>query len=106
MNIESEVVQLGDGGRLAYSEYGAADGVPVLFCHGWPSSRTMAQLTETAARKLGVRIISPDRPGERCVRSWRISIWNGCGSSRFRAALPTRMRLRGRCRNRWMRWRS
>jgi pimeloyl-ACP methyl ester carboxylesterase len=35
----------------------------VIFCHGWPSSRTMAQLTEQSASELGVRIISPDRPG-------------------------------------------
>ena len=35
----------------------------MFFCHGWPSSRTMAELTNQAARDLGVRIISPDRPG-------------------------------------------
>ena len=35
----------------------------MFFCHGWPSSRTMAELTEHAACDLGVRIISPDRPG-------------------------------------------
>jgi pimeloyl-ACP methyl ester carboxylesterase len=35
----------------------------VIFCHGWPSSRTMARLTDEAARDLGIRIISPDRPG-------------------------------------------
>ncbi len=34
-----------------------------MFCHGWPSSRLMAQFTHAAARELGVRIISPDRPG-------------------------------------------
>ena len=34
-----------------------------MFCHGWPSSRLMAQFTHDAARELGVRIISPDRPG-------------------------------------------
>ncbi len=50
---------------MAFSEYGDANGRPVLFCHGWPSSRSMAQLTHAAAEKLGVRIISPDRPGIR-----------------------------------------
>ena len=34
-----------------------------MFCHGWPSSCTMGQLTDAPARALGVRIISPDRPG-------------------------------------------
>lgn len=48
---------------LALQEYGDPGGLPVIFCHGWPSSRTMAELTDQAARELGVRMISPDRPG-------------------------------------------
>ncbi len=58
-----DIVQLQDGTVVAFGEYGDPTGVPVLFCHGWPSSRTMAQLTDEPARALGVRIISPDRPG-------------------------------------------
>ena len=58
-----KLVQLENGGAIAFEEYGDANGEPVIFCHGWPSSRTMAQLTDEAARELGVRIISPDRPG-------------------------------------------
>jgi len=58
-----DFVQLENGGVIAFEEYGNASGVPVIFCHGWPSSRTMAQLTDNAARDLGIRIISPDRPG-------------------------------------------
>jgi pimeloyl-ACP methyl ester carboxylesterase len=50
-------------GALAFQEYGDPGGLPVIFCHGWPSSRTMAELTDAAAREVGVRIISPDRPG-------------------------------------------
>ncbi|HEU5247918.1 MAG TPA: alpha/beta hydrolase [Candidatus Udaeobacter sp.] len=56
-------VQLEGGAVVAFHEYGDANGVPVVFCHGWPSSCTMAQLTDEPARELGVRIISPDRPG-------------------------------------------
>ena len=56
-------IQLEDGGHIAYDEYGDPAGTPVLFCHGWPSSRSMAQLTDDAARQLRLRIISPDRPG-------------------------------------------
>src|SRR5438046_9454489 len=52
-----------NGERVAFSEYGDTSGEPVMFCHGWPSSRLMAQFTHDAARELGVRIISPDRPG-------------------------------------------
>jgi len=57
------IIQLHDGAVVAFQEYGDATGTPVIFCHGWPSSRTMAQLTDEPARALGVRIISPDRPG-------------------------------------------
>ena len=56
-------VQLQGGAVLAFQEYGDANGVPVVFCHGWPSSCTMARLTDEPARELGIRIISPDRPG-------------------------------------------
>ena len=58
-----DVVQLPDGAVVAFQEYGDPSGTPVIFCHGWPSSRTMAQLTDEGALSLGVRIISPDRPG-------------------------------------------
>src|SRR5438309_6536948 len=62
MNREN-FVQLESGAVVAFDEYGNANGVPVIFCHGWPSSRTMARLTDEPARDLGIRIISPDRPG-------------------------------------------
>ena len=57
------VVQLHGGTVVEFDEYGDATGAPVIFCHGWPSSRTMARLADEPARALGVRIISPDRPG-------------------------------------------
>lgn len=56
-------LQLKNGGVIAFEEYGDRNGAPVIFCHGWPSSRTMARLTDQPAHSLGVRIISPDRPG-------------------------------------------
>lgn len=65
MTGRGEVLKLASGGHLSYEEYGDPSGSPVLFCHGWPSSRSMAQLTDEAARAVGVRIISPDRPGIR-----------------------------------------
>jgi pimeloyl-ACP methyl ester carboxylesterase len=61
MNRE-QIIQLKTG-TVAFEEYGDPAGEPVIFCHGWPSSRTMAELTDSAARRLGVRVISPDRPG-------------------------------------------
>jgi pimeloyl-ACP methyl ester carboxylesterase len=58
-----KLIELEDGAIIAFEEYGDRDGVPVMFCHGWPSSRTMAQLTDEPARDLGIRILSADRPG-------------------------------------------
>src|SRR5213080_2303460 len=57
------LIELENNAVIAFEEYGDASGVPVIFCHGWPSSRTMARLTDDAARDLGIRIVSPDRPG-------------------------------------------
>jgi pimeloyl-ACP methyl ester carboxylesterase len=65
MNQRPDRLTLRDGSIVALSEYGDPNGAPVFFCHGWPSSRTMAELAHDAARELGARIISPDRPGIR-----------------------------------------
>jgi pimeloyl-ACP methyl ester carboxylesterase len=65
MKGEAHIFRRENGAIVAFSEYGDPRGAPVIFCHGWPSSRTMAQLTDEAAGQLGVRIISPDRPGIR-----------------------------------------
>lgn len=60
---ESKTVLLKDGRILGYAEYGEPQGRPLLYFHGWPSSRLQARSTDTAAKKLGIRVISPDRPG-------------------------------------------
>jgi pimeloyl-ACP methyl ester carboxylesterase len=60
---EESLIRLENCGVIALEEYGDENGLPVIFCHGWPSSRTMARLTDKPARDLGIRIISPDRPG-------------------------------------------
>ncbi len=57
------MVHLSNGAVVAFDEYGDPSGMPVIFCHGWPSARTMARLADEPARSLGIRIISPDRPG-------------------------------------------
>src|SRR6266513_2969395 len=58
-----KLIELENGAVIAVEEYGDPNGMPVIFCHGWPSSRTMARLADEPARDLCVRIISPDRPG-------------------------------------------
>jgi pimeloyl-ACP methyl ester carboxylesterase len=56
-------VTMPDGRELAYEEYGDPNGVPVLSFHGGLSSRLDAAPADEAAAELGVRLISPDRPG-------------------------------------------
>ncbi len=65
MSHFTDTLNLSNGSAIALSEYGDPRGAAVFFCHGWPSSRTMAELADEAARDLGLRIISPDRPGIR-----------------------------------------
>jgi pimeloyl-ACP methyl ester carboxylesterase len=61
--LRENLIKLENGAVIAFEEYGNAKGEPVIFCHGWPSSRIMARLTDDPARDLGIRVISPDRPG-------------------------------------------
>ncbi len=56
-------VTLTDGRTLAYEQYGDPEGVPVLNCHGGLLCRLDVEPADAAARALGVRIVSPDRPG-------------------------------------------
>jgi pimeloyl-ACP methyl ester carboxylesterase len=51
-----------DGRQLAFTEWGAADGRPVMFFHGIPGSRLWCP-DEDAVSAAGVRLILPDRPG-------------------------------------------
>lgn len=60
---KSYTYRLNDGRKLGYIEYGDPDGKPVFFFHGWPGSRYSGKETDSAAKKIGVRIISTDRPG-------------------------------------------
>ena len=56
-------VTLPDGRELAYEEYGDPAGFPVLSFHGGLSSRLDAAPAHEAAVAMGVRLVSPDRPG-------------------------------------------
>jgi pimeloyl-ACP methyl ester carboxylesterase len=60
---EDRHIVLADGRKLSYSEYGAQRGLPVLGFHGTPGSRFMFRLVHEPARRLGMRIIAPERPG-------------------------------------------
>ena len=54
---------LRDGRRLAYSELGDPNGTPIIHHHGMPGSRLEHEAEPEFYRSLGVRLITPDRPG-------------------------------------------
>jgi len=54
---------MSDGRRLAYAEYGAASGIPVLVFHGLPGSRLSWGMLPDGSLPPAARIIAPDRPG-------------------------------------------
>ncbi|MBU2665584.1 alpha/beta hydrolase [Actinoplanes bogorensis] len=56
-------VRTGDGRRLRYEESGARDGVPVFLLHGTPGSRLGPKPRAGVLYRLGIRLITYDRPG-------------------------------------------
>ena len=60
---ETHKITLKDGRMLAYYEYGAPDGTPLLFFHGTPGSHHLIKMADEGGRKAGFRLIAPDRPG-------------------------------------------
>ncbi len=59
----SQMIKLRDGRVFGFAEYGDPKGKPLFYFHGWPASRLGAEKYHAFAKKLHVRIISPDRPG-------------------------------------------
>lgn len=63
MTKAEKKIRLPDGRTLGYREFGEPDGLPVINNHGGlVCGLDVAPADETATR-LGIRIISPDRPG-------------------------------------------
>lgn len=58
-----QTLTLSDGRRLGFVEYGSPSGKPLLFFHGYPSSRLEAAQIDPLAARHGLRLISADRPG-------------------------------------------
>ncbi|WP_020650673.1 alpha/beta fold hydrolase [Solimonas variicoloris] len=63
MTADRIELRLADGRRLAYAEYGAPAGKPMLLMHGTPGGRLQARTLDQAAGDAGVRLIAADRPG-------------------------------------------
>jgi pimeloyl-ACP methyl ester carboxylesterase len=61
--VTPALLSLPDGRRLAWTACGDPAGHPVLAFHGTPACRLMFGPADAAARRLGLRLIAPDRPG-------------------------------------------
>ena len=62
LRSDDRVVRLADGRDLGFTERGDPHGLPVLFFHGFGTTRVVCPPGDSAQR-LGVRLISVDRPG-------------------------------------------
>jgi pimeloyl-ACP methyl ester carboxylesterase len=52
-----------DGRTLGFVQRGAADGVPVIVCHGTPGSRLTRHHDSSLYERHGVKMVAYDRPG-------------------------------------------
>jgi pimeloyl-ACP methyl ester carboxylesterase len=59
----ASTIELSDGRRLAFAEYGEPAGAPVFFMHGFTASRITRHPDDRLTESLGVRLITFDRPG-------------------------------------------
>ncbi len=62
-DADTECLDLTDGRRLAFARYGDRAGRPLVVLHGFPGSRLQAAFLDDKARRAGVCLIAPDRPG-------------------------------------------
>ena len=62
-NKEDQVLELKDGRKLGYAEYGDLNGKPMFHFHGYPGSRLEGRFFGEKPKEHGVHVISVDRPG-------------------------------------------
>lgn len=75
---ENQIFKLPDGRALGYAEFGLSNGKPLLYFHGYPSSRLEPKQVEEMVQRQGIRLIALDRPGfglsspqpDRCMLDW------------------------------------
>ncbi len=61
--MTTRTLDLADGRVLAWREFGAPTGWPVVAVHGSPDSSAVWALLDDDARRARARVIAPDRPG-------------------------------------------
>jgi pimeloyl-ACP methyl ester carboxylesterase len=59
----SKIINLSDGRKLGYAEFGNPSGKPLIYFHGHPGSSYEAKFLADEAEKSGIRLIGIDRPG-------------------------------------------
>jgi len=59
----TEFITLHDGRRLAFTQWGDLAGRPIIHMHGMPGSRLEHEADPDVYGRLGVRVITADRPG-------------------------------------------
>ena len=62
-NQHSRTLQLKDGRKLGYAEFGTPSGEPVFVFHGFPGSRLDAAMEGSIRASCEARLIAIDRPG-------------------------------------------
>ncbi len=60
---ETNFLTLKSGKKLCYGDYGNPEGQPLMYFHGWPSSRLQGFVLHELCVQKGIRLIAPDRPG-------------------------------------------
>jgi pimeloyl-ACP methyl ester carboxylesterase len=69
---EPRTTRAADGSLIGYYEFGDPDGRPVIAMHGTPNSGAGFAWADERARRRGVRVLAPDRPGVGDSDPWRL----------------------------------
>src|SRR3989338_1464277 len=63
MKGKTQILRLRDRRLLEFAEYGDPAGEPLLYFHGYFGSYHQASVAHEAAKRNGIRVIAPNRPG-------------------------------------------
>ena len=61
--MKTNLLELSDGNRLCWAEYGDPEGTTIFVFHGNPGSRLSWGAMPGSPFLQGVRLVAPDRPG-------------------------------------------
>ena len=97
---------LDDGRTLAFTDIGSPEGPVVLYCYGAPGGRLELVALDTAFAEVGVRVVTPARPGYggstplagRTTASWATDIVRSLTTSAPSVSVSSGCRRAGRTR--------